>query len=121
MNTDKFVQLLQQMKKDPRAAELVRGIPAPTNDEEVIACYTDLAEKLGCELSKEEITEGLRALSREQQARTEAARQEMEKAAIGEGTLDMVAGGAGGKDREPYDDDYCWWSDSCDRMINFYT
>lgn len=121
MNTDKFVQLLQQMKTDPRAAELVRGMPAPTNDEEAIACYTDLAVKLGSDMSKEEITEGFRALSREQQARTEAARREMEKAAVGEDALDVVAGGATGKDREPYDDDYCWWSDSCDRMINFYS
>ena len=120
MNTDKFVQLLQQMKTDPRAAELVRGIPAPTNDEEAVACYADLAVKLGSDLSKEEITEGLRALSREQQARTEAARREMEKAAVGEDALDMIAGGATGKGREPYDDDGCWWQDACGRLINFY-
>ena len=120
MNTDKFSRLLQQIKTNPRAEELVREIPVPTNDEEAIACYADLAVTLGCDMSKEEITEGLRTLSREQQARTEAARREMEKAAVGEDSLDVVAGGAG-KRREPYDDDYCWWSDSCDHLINFYT
>ena len=121
MNTDEAIRLLNRMKKDPRAKELVRGLPQPAGEEEAVAVYADLAVKLGCELSREEIWEGLRALSRAQRTRTAAARREMEKNAIGEDALDWVVGGAGTECVETYNDDFCWWEDACDRFLNFYS
>ena len=120
---DKLRSFLQTLKTDPRAAELVRNLPIPQNDQQAVECYADLAKELGCELSREEIVAGFRAMIRNQKKRTATAEKELEKTALGEDVLDMVAGGAGhGKTCESTytPGEWCWWTDQCNDLVDVY-
>ena len=118
---ERITRFLQALKTNPRAAELTRNMPKPRNDRETIECYADLAVQLGCDLSKEEITEGLSALVREQRTRTGSAERELGKSPLPDDALDFVAGGAVDPCEETYKaGEWCWWTDSCKDVINIY-
>ena len=117
----KLMDFLQELKTSPLAAELVRSLQIPQDDQQAVECYADLAEKLGCDLSKEEIKEEMTALCLEQRARTAAAEQDIGKAAVHEDVLDLVAGGSSAACEETYQaGEWCWWSDQCSTLINIY-
>jgi len=119
---EKIRDFMRALKTSPQAAELTRNMPAPRDDLEAIECYTYLAVHLGCDITKEEITEGLAALALEQQSQSAAAEREVGKTSIPEEALDHVAGGiASSKCEETYEEgEWCWYSDCCDKMINIY-
>ena len=131
---ENIMQFLKALKTDPRAAELVKGRATPRNDQEAIASYAELAQALGCSLSKEEITEALSAMVRERKEKTAKTESEIGKLVIHEEALDQVAGGAidfmpdGSPERADkkacsatYDSgDWCWWTDMCDNLIDLY-
>ena len=115
---DKIRELLEAVKKDPKAQELVKGLGTPKNDTEAISGYLSVAESLNFSITEEEIVEGLRAVIQEQKASSESAAA---KVSLADSDLESVAGGAEEGCADTYKTgEWCWFTDSCSLIINCY-
>ena len=120
---DKVKQFLETVKKDPKARELIKKLKKPKDDQEAAEGYFEIAQALNCDITKEEIAEGLKGA---EQALKEKAAQVAEQVAVSDEELDQVAGGGDGEGQVSSCDssyspgEWCWFSDSCAFLINDY-
>ena len=116
--TKKF---LQAISTDPKAKELMKGMKEPENVREAAALYKEVAKKLGYSLTKNDIIAMLTFMEKNQQEQT-AKTEGSVKEALDESTLDVVAGGQKIEGCESTADigEWCWFSDSCSVVINYY-
>ena len=116
-DVQKFLQILQ---KDEAARESLKKQPKPANDDEAVAAYVALAEKMGYSVTGEEMAAGLKGY--EQIYRMTAAKAaDSVKTALDEDALDHVAGGKlDNCDSTAEPGEWCWFSDSCSFIINGY-
>ena len=120
---EKVQAFLNALHNDPRVKELAKGIRKPENDRETAEAYLELAKKMGYEITRQEMAEGLKQLEQAQKAST----AEAEKTALAEEELESVAGGNKGDDvPEDCDSTYqenewCWINDSCSYLIVDYS
>ena len=115
---DKVKKFLIAMRKHPRVKELIKDLKTPKNDEEVIDGYFSIAKKLKLKLTRDEIKDGLKAAAEEQKARTAEAAQ---KVALDSSDQEQVAGGQYLNCSSTHEDnEWCWFSDSCDLIISDY-
>ena len=112
-------EFLLALKQDDRAKELLKNHPKPESDEEAAGVYASIAEKMGFQVTKEDIVEGLKGLEKIQRTKTDAD----VKQALDEDALEQVAGG--GADPRCSDTfsrgEWCWFTDSCSYVINSYS
>ena len=110
---------LQALQTDPRARELVRKMEIPEDQGQVADCYLSLAGQLGYSLTKEEILEAVREMSRAQREKTGKA---LEKMSLSENDLERIAGGMNPDCDSTYNEEgeWCWFSDSCIVIICKY-
>ena len=111
---------LEALKTDPRAKELMNAAEIPADPEKTADCYVTLAGELGYTLTKEEILAAAQEMSKAQQQKTARA---MDKIALENADLDKVAGGDAGNPAcgSTYTDgEWCWFSDSCSVVIDYY-
>ena len=102
------------MRNDPKAKELVKAMPVPKTDEEAVEAYTKLAKELGFDLTADEIKSGLKAMESSRKAQSD-------KVSLDAEDLENVAGGANlGCSDTHSPGEWCWFSDSCSVIINFY-
>ena len=114
---EKIRKLLDAVRTDPRAKELLGNLAAPKKVSDVVDGYAAAAKALGIDITKEEIHAGLKAIEDEQRASTAKA----EKEALSDASLDAVAGGENGAcESTAQKGEWCWASDSCAVLINFY-
>ena len=114
-------QFLETLRNDPKAKELMKGMKKPESDEEIIDSYAAIAEKIGFDLSRDEIREGVSGLIKEQQAKAMNAAEQVQKTALGEEDLENIAGGWDPNCNETYSPgEWCWFSDSCSYLIRLY-
>ena len=111
---------LTALVKNPEAKKLLKGLKEPSGAEEAAAQYAAIAEKLGYNLSGEELFQALEAEERLQKANTGKA-QGAVKEALDEADLNAVAGGQK-LDDEICDStaeigEWCWFSDYCSWLI----
>ena len=114
---DKVNQLLDLVKSNPDAQKIAQELGIPKTDREAADGYLRVAKAMGIDMTETELLDGLHALMQEQHARSE---QAAEKISLDEVSLDNVAGGLTecGSTYEP--GEWCWFSDSCDAVINYY-
>ena len=116
-------QFLQEISTDPKAKGLMKGMKEPENVREAAAVYHEVAEKLGYQLTKNDIKTILAFMEKnqkEQTAKTECS----VKQALDDSALDAVAGGGENYDNcdsTAYEGEWCWFSDSCSLIINYYS
>ena len=121
------MQFLDKLRNDPKAKELVTGLKMPESEEETARVYLGLAEKMGFNLTAEEILAAVKTMSQEQRSKTAEAAGSVDKAPLSEDALEAVAGGRDG-DGEPIDScdgthvpgEWCWFNDSCSYLIWSY-
>ena len=65
MSMDKITKLLEEMRTNPKAKELIQEAGIPRNDEEFFHLYAEIASKLGFDITEEEIRAGIIALIKE--------------------------------------------------------
>ena len=142
MASEKTLEILKEMKADPKARELVEGMETPTSLDEMVAAYAQVAEKLGYNITADDIREVVKMEEARRRAKTEKVVSDME--ALDDDDLEGVAGGFycivyKGKDRDytsgtlkpqkekvynkcrdNYVDTECWNSDACSAVVHFY-
>lgn len=128
MANEKALDILKEMKADPKAQELFEGMGQPISPDEVISVYARIAEKLGYGITAEDI----RDVIEQEEARR---KEEIDKVvadieALEDDDLEHVAGGYAGQDEEcgeAYEyiveklkklTEICWIDDTCDWAIN---
>lgn len=114
-------KFLETLRDDPGAREiLTKGSKGkPDTNEEIIAAYAEAAEKLGFDLTAEQIAEGIREQVKEMTAVT--ARAENAVRELDPEELDKVAGGRDKDCADTFNNyENCWYNDACDRLTNSY-
>lgn len=104
-NVQKF---FEEIIRSEQAKELLSTMQKPENEEQVLDCYVQIAQKLGCTLTAEDI----RAYMASKQPCGELDDEE----------LAQVAGGKGNKycHYSYLDRENCWLTDGCDILFKGY-
>lgn len=89
MSAEKITELLNAIRTDPRARELLQGVSDPQNEEEMIRLCADIAPKLGFDVTEAELRASVAAAAQERRNRTAA---DMEK--LSDDIVKNAAGGA---------------------------
>lgn len=114
-------EFLKTLTTDPKAIELLKASKEPADDKEAINQYAEIAKKLGLDVSLKDLEAFLNAKEKLQQKLTEKADSAV-KEALDEKSLENVAGGINGECADTYTyGEWCWFTDACSVMINFYT
>lgn len=113
-------QYLEALEADPKAAELLKAEPAPQSAQGFAELHAAIAEKLGFDVTAEELLQYLGEMQKEIAANSDKAAEEVQDLSLEE--LDMVAGG---KDHEDCKDTYksrenCFANDGCDAILHGY-
>ena len=93
MANEKTLEILKEMKADPKAQELFKGMGKPKSPDEAIAAYAQVAEKLGYGITAEDIREAMKQEETIRKAKTDKVVADMEE--LKDDDLENVAGGKG--------------------------
>ena len=121
MAQEKIIELLEELRIDPKAQEALEKIKESKYAEEVTAILAALAKERGFEISEQDFAEAIRAAVEQRKAQTEEAAARVERL-----TDDDVAKAAGGKkDHSQCLDSFrnaenCWYTDGCDHNYQDY-
>ena len=91
MANEKTLEILKEIKADPKAKELFEGMEKPTSPDEAIAAYAQVAEKLGYGITAEDIREAVKQEETIRKAKTDKVVADMEE--LKDDDLEGVAGG----------------------------
>ena len=92
MVNEKTLEILKEMKADPKAKELFEGMEKPKSLDEMVSAYAQIAEKLGYNITAEDIREVAKQEDTKRKAKTDKVVSDME--ALEDDDLEGVAGGA---------------------------
>ena len=112
---------IETMLRDSRTGEWLKGRERPENAEEEAKVYAEIAQKLGLDLTAEDIGEYIRQSEQACKDRTDKAADMIQM--LPDDDLDKVAGGSKGNPacKETYMDyENCWYSDGCDNIFQIY-
>ena len=114
-------ELLEKLKKDPKAIELLKAAKEPATIEEAADLYVSIGNQLGINVTRAAVLAYLKGRQVLQQKLTENAEKSV-KEALGDEALEAVAGGGELACESTYDHngEWCWASDSCSLVINYY-
>ena len=125
MANEKTLEILKEIKADPKAKELFKGMEKPKSPDEAIAAYAQVAEKLGYGITAEDIREAVKQEETIRKAKTDKVVADMEE--LKDDDVEDVAGGAMDCPRVMTNDcgtpfqkiiDICWKNDVCSVGIN---
>ena len=91
MANEKTLEILKEIKADPKAKELFKGMEKPKSPDEAIAAYAQVAEKLGYGITAEDIREAVKQEETIRKAKTDKVVADMEE--LKDDDLEGVAGG----------------------------
>ncbi len=120
MDIKKIRETMEKIAKDPKASDLFRSYGSIEGSSEA-KIYSEVAAKLGYDLSEADLSEYLTKMEEHVRKRTEA-----DASAIADLPDDDMKAIAGGKNTnskcsDTYKDrENCWFNDGCDNLINFY-
>ena len=89
MAIEQVKKLLEAIKSDPKAQELLQGVSEPKSEEDMIRLCAEIAPKLGFDVTEADIREAVAAMSRERMEKTAA---DVEK--LPDDDVAQAAGGA---------------------------
>ena len=125
MTNEKTLEILKEMKADPKAKELFEGMEKPKSPDEAIAAYAQVAEKLGYGITAEDIREAVKQEEAKRKEKTDKVVSDMKE--LEDDDVEDVAGGAMDCPRVMTNDcgtpfqkiiDICWKNDVCSVGIN---
>ena len=113
-------ELIETMLRDPKAGEWMKSKARPETQEEAVKIYAEIAEKLGLNLTAEDIGEYIRQAEQARKDHTEKAAGMVQE--LSDEELDQVAGGKENPScKETYQDyENCWYADGCDNVFQIY-
>ena len=112
--------ILDELRTEPRTAELLKGKEAPKTPEEAVEMYAAVAKELGYDLTAEELTAYIREQDAARKARTEERAEAVRR--LDDSEIAAVTGGGEHADCKDTFKDYenCWFNDACDMVMNSY-
>ncbi len=116
MTNEKTIEILKEMKADPKAMELFEGMEKPKSHDEALSAYVQVAEKLGYGITEEDIREAIEEEEARRKAKTDKVVSDME--ALEDDDLDNVAGGNDGCSSTQ--DGWCMSDDACVEYVTEY-
>ena len=122
MTNEKTLEILKEMKADPKAKELFEGMEKPKSPDEAIAAYAQVAEKLGYGITEKDIREAIAQEEARRKARNDKVVSDI--AELDDDEVEDVAGGAtplpssGGCGLVQTIGDLCWENDACSISVN---
>ena len=122
MINEKTLEILKEMKADPKAKELFEGMEKPKSPDEAIAAYAQVAEKLGYGITEKDIREAIAQEEARRKARNDKVVSDI--AELDDDEVEDVAGGAtplpssGGCGLIQTIGDLCWENDACSISVN---
>ena len=119
MTNEKTLEILKEMKADPKAKELFESMEKPNSLDEAISAYAQIAEKLGYGITAEDIRETIKQEEASRKAKTDKVVSDME--ALEDDDVENVAGGIhplSGCGLVQAVVDICWENDVCSIHIN---
>ena len=124
MSLENVKKLLAELKANEKAKELLEAAEKPADGEGMAKLAAQVARQVGLPLEEKDVLDALREMKGEQQARTEAAADQIVKLADSE--LDGAAGGAVDENgdvikcRYDFYDQDCAMHDACDTVFYLY-
>lgn len=134
MSTEKVKAFFDEIKTDPKAAELLNGMEPPKTAEEEAAAYLAAAKELGYDMTAEDLAAYMQEAAEEQKRKTEANAAEIEL--LPDEELENAVGGScnsvttegyclvkSKKEECKYTFHHrenCWFTDACDMLFLFY-
>ena len=128
MINEKTLEILKEMKADPKAKELFEGMEKPKSLDEMVSAYAQIAEKLGYNITAEDIREVAKQEDTKRKAKTDKVVSDME--ALEDDDLEGVAGGyyyyfnRGIRKYDQCVSDFtetnCRITDACENFVNNY-
>ena len=122
MASEKTLEILKEMKADPKAKELFEGMEKPTSPDEAISAYAQVAEKLGYGITEKDIREAIAQEEARRKAKTDKVVADMQE--LKDDDVENVAGGIQpdiilkcGKAMQAVFD-ICWKNDVCSISVN---
>ena len=121
MANEKVRELLEAFRNDPKAQELLKSVEKPSDEDGMIRCYLEAAQKLGYDLKEEELTAYVRDQNEARKAKTDALAEGIQN--LDDSEIECVTGGK--KENEEClttfkDRENCLLNDGCDMVINEY-
>lgn len=91
MANEKILEILKEIKKDPKAKELFEGMEKPGSPDEAISAYAQVAEKLGYGITAEDIRVAVEQEEARRKEKTDKAVSDITE--LDDDELEDVAGG----------------------------
>ena len=92
MAIEQVKKLLEAIKSDPKAQELLQGVSEPKNGEEMIRLCAEVAPKLGFDVTEAEIRQGIAQEEWNRRENTDAAAEQIQK--LSDSEVENAAGGS---------------------------
>ena len=121
MANEKVRELMEAFRTDPKAQELLQSIDKPADEDGMIRCYAEAAQKLGYDLTAEDLTAFIQDQNEARKAKTDALAEGIRS--VDDSEIESVTGGKKGNEEciNTYKDkENCVLNDGCDRVINMY-
>ena len=124
MSLENVKKLLEELKANEKAKELLAAAENPADGEGMAKLVAQVARQVGMPLEEKDILDALREMEREHQARTEAAADQIVK--LSDSEMECAAGGAydihGNEIKCKYDfyDQDCFMQDACSIASQHY-
>ncbi len=116
----KVNDFFKAISKDPEARKLLKDMKEPESPEEAAELYVGIAAKLGfSDITKESVAQFLAVKENVQKAVSAKAEADV-KEVLDEDSLEAVSGGGDGCSSTFEPHEWCWFSDSCGVVINYY-
>ena len=120
MALEKVKELLKAVESNPESREVLQGLVISADKDGIISFLAEAANRLGIDVTEEDILETITEQERNQKNKTEEAIADVEK--IPDDELGDVAGG---NETELCKDTFkhyenCWSNDGCDKNHNMY-
>lgn len=113
-------EFLGKLTEDAEVQKLLKSCEKPESAEDMAAAVGRIAEKMGYDLSPEDIKSALEEAELDRKAKTDSAAEQIKE--LPDNVLDAVAGGDG-HDNCMYsfeDKENCWFKDACDNAWPYY-
>lgn len=116
----KIEKFLEALANSSKVDELVNEKLAGNSPEEEFLIYSDIAGKLGYDISGEELRKYAEEVSAARRSKTEETAEGIRN--LPEDELSAVSGGGfGGECKNTYKSrENCWKNDGCDNIVNYY-
>ena len=124
VSNEKAMAFLEELKTNPKAAELLKNREKTKNEEEKILAFAEAAKVLGYDLTPVELAEYLKAATVDRQAKTDAQAAAVQK--LSDSEAESVSGG-----KTPHEvvtgckfsfeqEENCMYFDACDQNYQSY-